>query len=117
MSIDAIGVLRRHQADARLGAIAAQALQFIDGSPYKVLHTPGSGESSLSIVRMWEIRRSLKGFNHSAFVGLEESLACLRERDVAVHLAVIETERGLVSLWVVDEANPPLAIIIAKFAT
>jgi hypothetical protein len=64
---------------------------------------------------MYEIRRSLKKFQRNAFVGLEESIESLRQRDVNVHLAAIETEKGVISLWLTDESRSPIAVVIAKF--
>ena len=115
MSIDPIHVLRASQGEPRLGSIATQALRFLEDAQCRFLQSPGPGQSSLSVVRMYEIRKSLKGFHQHAFMGLDESIASLSERDVNVHLSVIETEKGLVSLWLTDQSNSPVAIIVAKF--
>jgi hypothetical protein len=80
-----------------------------------VLQSPGPGQSSLAVVRMYEIRKSLRNFRKSAFIGLDESIESLRKRDVNVHLSAIETEKGVVSLWLTDESSPPVAIVIARF--
>jgi len=115
MSIDPVNVLRKHQHDPELGVVAKQALQFLDGAECKFLQSPGPGQSSLAVVRMYEIRKSLKRFQRSAFIGLEESIRSLGERDVNVHLSVIETEKGVVSIWLANESSRPVGIIVAKF--
>jgi hypothetical protein len=64
---------------------------------------------------MYKIRRSLPKFNHNAFVGLSEAIESVSERDVNVHLAVIETEKGLISLWLASASGVPIAIVTAKY--
>jgi hypothetical protein len=54
-------------------------------------------------------------FKSDAFVGLSESLRSLSEHDVTVHLSAIETQKGIVSVWLADERGPPVAIVIARF--
>jgi hypothetical protein len=115
MKVDPINTLRSYQDEPNLGAIAKQALQFIGGAQSRVLQSPGPGQSSLAVVRMYEIRKSQRKFQQSAFIGLDESIKSLRKRDVNVHLSAIETERGVVSLWLTDELSPPVSIVIARF--
>ena len=115
MNIDPINTLRSYRDEPNLGAIARQALQFIEGAQSRVLQSPGPGQSSLAVVRMYEIRKSLRKFQQNAFVGLDESIESLRKRDVNVHLSAIETEKGVVSLWLTDESSPPVGIVIARF--
>ena len=117
MSLDLISVLKKYQDEPKLGSISRQVLQFVEGTQCKFLQSPGPGQSSRSVVRMYEIRKGLNGFHSNAFVGLQESIESLNQRDVTVHLSVIETEKGVVSVWLVDEASPPLAIVLAKFQT
>jgi hypothetical protein len=117
MNVDPINTLRSCQDEPNLGAIAKQALQFIEGAQSRVLQSPGPGESSLAVVRMYEIRKSLKKFQQNAFIGLDESIESLRKRDVKVHLSAIETEKGVVSLWLTDESSPPVGIVIARFVS
>jgi hypothetical protein len=115
MTINPINILRRHQDEPKLGAVAREALAFLEGAQCRFLQSPGPGQSASSVIRMYEIRRSLKKFKESAFLGLQESIDSLREHDVTVHLSAIETEKGIVSLWLQNESSPPVAIVIAKF--
>jgi hypothetical protein len=115
MNISPIDVLRNYRDESKLGSVARQALQFLEGTQCKFLQSSGSGQSSLSVVRMYEIRMSLKKFQRNAFIGLEESIESLRQRDVNVHLSAIETEKGVISLWLTDKSSPPVGVVIAKF--
>ncbi len=115
MNINPIEVLRNHKDEPKLGCVIRQALQFIEGAQCKFLQSSELGQSSLSVVRMYEIRKSLKKFQRDAFIGLEESIESLRQRDMNVHLCAIETEKGVISLWLTDERSPPAGVIIAKF--
>lgn len=117
MNIDPTNILRVHQDDPSLGVIAKQALLFVEGASCKFPQAGGPGQSSLAVVRMYEIRKGLKNFKSNAFVGLEESIKCLRECGVGVHLSVIETEKGIISLWLAEESGLLLGIVIAKFET
>lgn len=51
MEIDLLHILRRSENDAKLGAVAKEALQFVGGA-YKILQTPGPGRASSSVARM-----------------------------------------------------------------
>lgn len=115
MSIDPVSILRKHQHEPALGSVAKQAIGFLESAECKFLQSPGPGQSSFDVVRMYEIRMSLKKFRRDAFIGLEESIKSLGERDINVHLAVIETEKGLISIWLADETDSPMGIIITKF--
>lgn len=115
MNGDAIEVLRRHQDDSKLGMIAKEALRFVEGAKCKFLQADGPGQSSFAVVRMYEIRRSLKKFKPDAFIGLMESIESLRECDVNVHLSVVETELGVISLWLTRQPDSLLGIVISKF--
>jgi hypothetical protein len=108
--------LRRYDNDAKLGSVFTEALQFVEGSEFKFLQSSGPGQSSRSVVRMYKIRMGLPNFKRYAFVGLEESIKSPSEREITVHLSVIETEKGVISLWLADSLGPPLGIVIAKFA-
>jgi hypothetical protein len=114
MSLDAMEFLRRWQDEPTLGPIARQAVRFLDGLEYNVLQSPGAGQSSFSVAKMYEIRKRLKGFKTDAFSGLQESIASLQRQDVKVHLCLIETGKGLISIWFTDESNPPLGIVLAR---
>jgi hypothetical protein len=70
----------------------------------------------MSVERLYRIRMGLDKFNKDAFIGLDESMDSLGERDVEVHLLAIETERGIVSVWMTDASSPPVGVIIARFA-
>jgi hypothetical protein len=115
MNADPISLLSKYQDEPDLGPVAKEALRFIEGAQCKFLQSPGPGQSSLSVVRMYEIRKALKKFQRSAFIGLEESIESLRRRDIRVHLCAIETEKGAISLWLIDESSPPVGIVVAKF--
>jgi hypothetical protein len=66
---------------------------------------------------MYKIRMSLEKFKTDAFIGLEESIKSLSESEVTVHLSVIETEKGVISVWLEDRPGPPVGIVIAKFVS
>jgi len=53
-------------------------------------------------------------FKRDVFVGLNESIEALSEREVTVHLSVIETKKGPISLWLADNSNTPVGIVIAR---
>ena len=115
MNIDPLEVLRNYRDEPKLGSVASQALHFLEGTQCKFLHSSGRGQSSLWVARMYEIRKSLEKFRRDAFFGLEESIESLRQVDVNVHLWAIETEKGIVSVWLMDESSPPVGVVIAKF--
>jgi hypothetical protein len=117
MNVDPIDILRRYENDAKLGNVAREALQFVEGSEFKFLQSLGPGQSSHSVVRMYKIRMGLAKFKRDAFFGLEETIKVLNEQEVTVHLSVIETEKGVISLWLVDSSAPPAGIVIAKFVS
>jgi hypothetical protein len=94
MDVDPFDILKRSENDAKLGAIAKEALRFVGEAEYKVLQTPGPGQSSSSVVRMYKVRMGLEKFKRDAFMGLDESIEALSEREVTVHLSVIEMEKG-----------------------
>jgi hypothetical protein len=115
MNINPIDVLRKHQGEPALGPVVKQALQFLEGAKFKFLQSSGPGQSSLSVVRMYEVRKGLKRFQRNAFLGLEESIESLRKRDINVHLSAIETEKGVISIWLTDDVSPPVGVVIVKF--
>lgn len=115
MNPDPIGILKMYQDDPKLGALAKQALRFVEGDSYTVLQSPGQGQLPRWVASMWEIRMSFPKFKREAFSGLEEAIALLRATDVNVHLSVIETAKGLISVWLADKTHVPVGIIIAKY--
>ena len=44
MDVDPFDILKRSENDAKLGAIAKEALRFVGEAEYKVLQTPGPGQ-------------------------------------------------------------------------
>ncbi len=116
MDNDLFEILRRSENDAKLGAVAKEALQFVGGAKYKILQTPGPGKTSSSVVRMYKIRMGLEKFKRDAFAGLDETIEALRERERTVHLSVIEMEKGVISVWLADSGQP-VGIVIAKFVS
>ncbi len=117
MNVDPIDILRRYEDDAELGGVARAALQFVEASEVRLLQCPGPGQSSGSVVRMYKIRMGLPKFKSDAFIGLEESIKSLGQHEVTVHLSVIETEKGVISLWLGDSSGTPAGIVIAKFVS
>lgn len=117
MDIDLFDILRLSENDAKLGAVTKEALEFFGGAKYKILQTPGPGQTSSSVVRMYKIRMGLEKFKRDAFIGLDESIEALSEREVMVHLSVIEMEKGVISVWLADSFSPPVGIVIAKFVS
>jgi hypothetical protein len=115
MNPDPIGILKMYQDDPKLGALAKQALRFVEGDSYTVLQSSGQGQLPRWVASMWEIRMSIPKFKREAFSGLEEAIASLRATDVNVHLSVIETAKGLISVWLADKTHVPVGIIIAKY--
>jgi hypothetical protein len=115
MKIEPFDVLKRAVSDRKLGLIAEEAIRFVGDDHYQARRSSGSGQSSVSIVRMYKVRMGLVNFRASAFVGLDETIETLGQQEVTVHLSVIETERGVISLWLADPLGPPLGIVIAKF--
>jgi hypothetical protein len=115
MSTDPIEILKNCQGDPRLGHIAAQALHFLEGIHYRVLNSPGPGQSPHSVVRMYEVRKTLKNFRPNAFVGLQESINSLQHCNGNVHLVAIETEKGFISLWVTENPSSLQGVVIAGF--
>jgi hypothetical protein len=116
MSADPIDALKNCQDDPRLGHVATRALQFLEGTHYKLLQTPGPGQPANSVVRMYEVRKTLKNFRPDAFFGLQESIDSLQQCNANVHLAAIETEKGIISLWMTEEPSALYGVVIAEFA-
>jgi hypothetical protein len=116
MDTNILDILKRSQNDPKLGAVISKALQFIGDSEYKILQTPGPGQTSSSVVRMYQIRMGLPKFKREAFIGLDESILRLGEREVTVHLSVVEMEKGLVSVWLTDGSSPPIGVVISEYA-
>jgi hypothetical protein len=48
------------------------------------------------------------------FTGLEESIECLSRHDVTVHLCVVESENGVIALWLTDHSNVPVGVVVIK---
>jgi len=117
VNVDPIDILKKYENESKLGAVAREALQFVERSEFKFRQSRGPGQSSHSVVRMYKVRMGLEKFKKDAFTGLEESIQSLSEREVTVHLSVIETEKGLISVWLADSSGPPIGIVIAKFAS
>jgi len=59
----------------------------------------------------------LKKFRKDAFIGLEESIEVLSEREVIVQLSVIETDEGVILVWLADIVAAPVGIVIARFVS
>jgi hypothetical protein len=110
------GGLTRYQHDDKLVNVAKEALRFVAGSEINIQQSGGAGQSSFGVVRMYKVRMGLEKFRREAFVGLDESLKVLGECDIVVHLSVIQTKSGVISIWLPDEEGPPVGIIIANFA-
>lgn len=115
MDIDLFDLLKRSEYDVKLGPVAEEALRFVGAAEYKILKTPGPGQSSFSVVRMYRVRMGLERFDRDAFVGLDESIEVLSEREVTVNLSVIEMEKGIISIWLSNSSGRPVGIVIAKF--
>ena len=60
-------------------------------------------------------KKAHKSYRSEAFFGVEESISSLAVKDVIVHLSVIETEQGAVSVWLIDDRSPPAGIVVGKF--
>jgi len=112
MTSDIIEVLRKYQDEPELGSIAKAALRFVESAQHKLVQTAQTGQPSVSVAQMYEIRK--RHCKLSAFTGLDESIQSLRKRDVTVRLAMIETDRGFVWIWLPDESGPPMGIVIAS---
>jgi hypothetical protein len=113
MTSDLIDVLRKSQDEPGLGSIAKEALHFVEGAQHKFLQAAQKGQPSVSVAQMYELRK--RHCKLSAFIGLDESIQSLQQRDVTVRLAIIETDKGFVSIWLADESRPPMGIVIAQF--
>ena len=117
MSVDLLNILAASRHNKKLGSVAKEALEFVKGTTVKYWRSPGTGHSSLSIANIYRIRMGLETYRPEAFLGLEDSISSLTAKDVMVHLSVIETEQGVVSIWLVDDQSPPVGIVIGKFLT
>jgi hypothetical protein len=115
MSDHLLNILAANQNDEKLGTVAKEALEFVKGTTVKSWQSPGTGQSSLSVANIYKIRMKHETYRPEAFLGLEDSISSLAAKDVTVHLSVIETEQGLVSVWLVDDQSPPVGIIVGKF--
>lgn len=112
-----VELLTRWSSDPEIGPVIKQVLKFLEGSKYKQLQSPGKGQSSLGVARMYDVRQGLSNFKAHAFVGLSEAIKRLKSQDVVVHLCVLETDRGLVSIWVDEKQERPLAVVLAIYQT
>jgi len=115
MNYDLKTHLEAHQNDEKLGAIVRETLEFIKGASVKSWQSPGTGQSSFSVARMYKVRMKQKTYRPEAFIGIEESVSSLSIRDITVHLSVIETDQGVVSVWLTDDQGPPIGIVVGKF--
>jgi hypothetical protein len=48
-------------------------------------------------------------------LGVEETIASLRERELEVRLGVIEMDIGLIALWIADENMPVVGMFVGKY--
>jgi hypothetical protein len=115
MSADPIEVLRNRQNDSRLGPIVREALKFLRGAEFVFHQSPRRGQSSLSVARMYSIR--MKRIMKPGIVGLEESIRSLEQREITVCLSVVETEKGLISVWLEKDSAKLIAVVVMKFGS
>jgi hypothetical protein len=114
MSDDLIKIIATLLDDPRWGAVAEEALRFIDASPLNSQHSATQGQSSTAVAEMYKLRKKIGNIEDGTICGLDETIASLGEQDVEVRLGVIETDRGWVALWLVDDQNYPAGIMILK---
>jgi hypothetical protein len=110
-----VELLWRWSDDPKIGPVIKQALKFLEGSKFNQRQSPAKGQSSLGVARMYEVRQGLSNFKAHAFVGLPEAIEILRSQDVLVHLCVLEAEKGLVSIWLDEKQERPLAVVLAIY--
>jgi len=116
MSNDLIKILESHQNDQLLGSLAKEAVEFIRGSTIKYSRSSGSGHSSLSIAKIYKLRLKRKTKRPGAVLGLEESISSLSAQDVTVYLSHIETDRGIVAIWLSEDQSNLAAIVLLNFS-
>jgi hypothetical protein len=79
-----------------------------------VTQPSGGGQSSFDIAETYRLRMSLDKFKKENFSGLEESIECLSRDDVTVHLCVVESENGVIALWLTDHSSVPVSVVVIK---
>jgi hypothetical protein len=115
MDFQPFDTLKRSETDAKFGALAKQALHLLGSDDYTIHGNPsGPGNSSFEIADTYRVRMSGSNFPIEKWSGLVESLEALRERDVIVHLCMIQTRNGFVILWLSHDFQTPVGIMIAN---
>jgi hypothetical protein len=115
MNYDLIKLLEAHRNDEGLGPIINEAIEFARDASVKWWRSPGTGQPSFSVAKTYRTRIGNKKYKKEAFSGMEESILSLAAKDVTVHLSVIETDKGVVSVWLENEHGPPVGIVIGRF--
>ena len=110
-----VKLLARWESEPRIGPVINKVLKFLEGLKYTQLQSPAKGQSSRGVARMYEVRQGLSNFKANAFVGLSEAIEILKSQEVVVHLCVLETQRGLVSIWLDETEERPLAVVLALY--
>jgi hypothetical protein len=114
MNNSPISVLKDHLSDPTWAALAREALHLIDGSTVKSAHTATQGQPSSEVAETHEVRKKIGYYNKKYVLGLDETIAALRSRETEVRLSVVETDQGIVALWL-DNQDSPCGITVLKF--
>lgn len=115
MTNELINILKNCATGHGVDQIAKLALKFIESADDKSFHLSGPGQSSLSIAKIYKIRMKHKTFRPEAFEGLEQSIEALDAKDVIVRLAAVETDKGVVSVWLNGD-DEPVGIVVGKYS-
>jgi len=109
-----LGAIKSHTGDPRFGRIVSQAIDFVSSSTVEREHlSSGRGLSSKSVAEIHAFRKRSGYYAKASILGLDETIAALRNTDTLVRMGVIETNRGVVATWL-DEHDTLLGVMVFK---
>jgi hypothetical protein len=94
--------------------VVAAALRMIaEANTDSELGPSGAGQSAKEVAELHAFRRSVGYYKPGSAVGLEHAIESLNGMPGRVHLGVIETDRGVISMWL-DDQNALVGIIVVR---
>ena len=102
--------------DHLLRAIIVEVLEFLKSVTIMEERGPrGSGQPAKQVSELHAFRRRSNYYKAGAIVGLDETIVSLERMEGNVRLGVIETDHGIVALWL-NEQGSISGVMIMKTA-
>ncbi len=109
-------LLHKLVADERFCKVASEAIELVNsfGKPID-LGAAGEPQSAQSVAELWAFRQRIGYYKPSLLIGVDETIAALREVGGDVSLTVADLQGASIAIWA-DLSGAPLGVLVARRA-